>query len=98
VAGPNEPRERPAPGTAGRPPRFREAPVPYVVSAVLLGSAFVGLLWVPSYAHVTPTLGGFPFFYWYSLLWLLINAVCQWIAYVILVSRPRRRRLEGSTQ
>jgi hypothetical protein len=69
-----------------------------VLSAVLLASAFVGLLWVPSYAHVKPTLGGFPFFYWYSLLWLVINAVCQWIAYLLLVVGPRRRRLEGSAQ
>ena len=79
-------------------PRFSSAPLAYVVSALLLGSAFVALLWVPSYAHVTPTLGGFPFFYWYSLMWLLINAACQWIAYQLLVAAPRRRRREGSAR
>jgi hypothetical protein len=73
------------------PLRVREAPVAYVISAVLLLSAFVALLWVPSYAHLTPTLGGIPFFYWYSLLWLVINAACQAIAYQLLVAAPRRR-------
>ena len=82
-------------GSAGpvtpRPPRVAEAPAAYVISAVLLGAAFVALLWVPSYAHLTPTLGGIPFFYWYSMLWLVINAACQWIAYTLLVTAPRRR-------
>jgi uncharacterized RDD family membrane protein YckC len=80
----------------GRRRRFSDAPVAYVVSAVLLGSAFVALLWVPSYAHLTPSLGGIPFFYWYSLLWLVINAGCQLVAYQLLVAGPRRRRL-GTT-
>ena len=68
-----------------------DAPASYVVSAVLLAAAFVALLWVPSYAHLTPTLGGIPFFYWYSMLWLVINAVCQYVAYTLLVTAPRRR-------
>jgi hypothetical protein len=78
-------------GVFGRPPAVRESPGTYAVSAILLASAFVALLWVPSYAHLTPTLGGIPFFYWYSMLWLLINAACQFITYQLLVSRPRRR-------
>lgn len=68
-----------------------DAPASYVVSAVLLAAAFVALLWVPSYAHLTPTLGGIPFFYWYSMLWLIINAACQFVAYTLLVTMPRRR-------
>lgn len=74
-----------------RPPKVRAAPVSYFVSAILLLSAFVALLWVPSYAHLTPSLWGFPFFYWYSILWLLINAACQGAAYALLVALPRRR-------
>ena len=81
-------------GGGNRATRFSEAPVAYVVSAVLLGSAFVALLWVPSYAHLTPDFEGIPFFYWYSLLWLLINACCQAIAYQLLVAAPRRRRMQ----
>lgn len=80
------------PAQRGAPPRFADAPLTYVVTAILLLAAFVGLLWVPSYAHLTPSLGGIPFFYWYSLLWLVINAVCQAVAYQLLVVLPRRRR------
>lgn len=81
-----------------RPPRPGEAPAAYVISAVLLASAFVALLWVPSYAHLTPSLGGIPFFYWYSMLWLLINAACQLLAYQLLVTLPRRRSMRGSAR
>ena len=80
------------PAQRGAPPRVADAPMTYVVTAILLLAAFVGLLWVPSYAHLTPTLAGVPFFYWYSILWLLINAACQAVAYELLVVRPRRRR------
>jgi hypothetical protein len=76
--------------SSGRP----GVPVPpaaYIVSAILLGSAFVALLWVPSYAKLTPGLGGIPFFYWYSMLWLVLNALCQAAAYQLIVRRPRRR-------
>lgn len=65
--------------------------VRHVVAFVLLAATFVALLWVPSYAHHTPTLGGVPFFYWYSVLWLVINAICQVIAYQ-LVSRHNTGR------
>ena len=73
-------------------------PVTYVVTAVLLAAALVALLWVPSYAHLTPTLAGIPFFYWYSILWLLINAVLQFTAYQVFVVRPRRLRARGSVR
>ena len=87
-----EPSGAGIPARRGAPPRFGEAPLTYVVTAILLLAAFVGLLWVPSYAHLTPSLGGIPFFYWYSLLWLVINAICQAVAYELLVALPRRRR------
>lgn len=76
--------------------RFKQAPGTFVVVAVMLAAAMVALLWVPSYAKVTPTLGGFPFFYWYSLLWLLLNAGLQFGAYRLFVVRPRRRRGPGA--
>ena len=76
-------------GGGNRATRFSEAPVAYVVSAVLLGSAFVALLWVLRWAEVwgPPSAP-------YSLLWLLINACCQAIAYQLLVAAPRRRRMQ----
>jgi hypothetical protein len=80
-----------ASGDGQGPMRFGDAPVTYLVTAVLLLAAMVALLWVPSYSSVKPELAGVPFFYWYSILWLLINAVCQVAAYQLLVVRRRRR-------
>ncbi len=85
-------------GSPHHPPRVHEAPMVFAVVTVALGSAFVALLWVSSYAKVKPTLGGFPFFYWYSLLWLVINAGAQTLAYQLLVARPRRRRRQDAVQ
>jgi hypothetical protein len=82
----------PTPVPQNAPLRFADAPWTYIVTAVMLAAALVALLWVPSYAKLTPSLGGFPFFYWYSLLWLVINAAMQFGAYQLLVARPRRRR------
>lgn len=79
----------------GRPAHQGPSTAAYAVTTVLLGATIVGLLWVSSYAHITPKLAGVPFFYWYSILWLLINAVCQYVAYLLMVVLPRRRREAG---
>jgi hypothetical protein len=101
LAEPNQSRLEGVPdagdGGEDQPRGFSDAPVAYIVSALLLGSAFVALLWVPSYAHLTPTVGGIPFFYWYSLLWLVINSCCQAVAYQLLVAGPRRRRIRAAS-
>lgn len=68
------------------------APGTYAVVAVLLAAALVALLWLPSYAKITPTFEGIPFFYWYSMLWVAINAVLQIIAYRLLVGGRRSAR------
>ena len=49
---------------------------------VLLLLPFIGLLWVPFYNFQEPALFGFPFFYWYQLLWVLISAVITALVYV----------------
>lgn len=48
----------------------------------LLLIPFVAVLWVPFYNKTDPTLFGFPFFYWYQLLWVLITAALTWLVYV----------------
>jgi uncharacterized membrane protein AbrB (regulator of aidB expression) len=58
------------------------------VVAVLLIAPFVVYLAVPSYAKVKPRLAGFPFFYWWQLLWVIITAVFIGIAY-LLTRSPR---------
>ena len=61
----------------------------WIVIAVLLAAAVIGTLWVPFYNHLTPTLGDFPFFYWYQLMWVPIVAILAAIAY--LLSRLAQR-------
>lgn len=66
-------------------------PAVRVVVAVLLIAPFVVYLTVPSYAKVEPRLAGFPFFYWWQLLWVILTAVFIGIAYR-LTRRTRRTR------
>jgi uncharacterized protein DUF3311 len=42
---------------------------------LLLLLPFVAMLWVGSYNSIEPTSWGFPFFYWYPLLWVTVCAV-----------------------
>jgi len=61
----------------------------WIVITVLLAAAVIGTLWVPFYNHLTPTLGGFPFFYWYQLMWVPIVAILAAVSY--LLSRLAQR-------
>ena len=53
----------------------------------LLLIPFVGALWVPLYNRVEPTVAGFPFFYWYLFLWILLTAALSAVVYVA-IRRP----------
>ena len=53
----------------------------------LLLLPFVGLLWIPFYNKALPELLGFPFFYWYQLLWVPITAFLIWLVYRDLLSK-----------
>jgi hypothetical protein len=67
-------------------------PVPLankVMAGVLLAIAIVAPLLVPTYARSGPELWGFPFFYWYQLMWVFIASGCTYLAYV-LVHNARR--------
>ena len=48
---------------------------------ILLLLPFIGLLWLPFYNQALPEAFGFPFFYWYQLLWVPITAFLTWIVY-----------------
>jgi Protein of unknown function (DUF3311) len=48
---------------------------------LLLLIPYIGLLWVPFYNQVEPRLFGFPFFYWYQLMWVPISALLTWLVY-----------------
>ncbi|WP_434617259.1 DUF3311 domain-containing protein [Arthrobacter sp. A5] len=74
------------------PTRGPAKPVPYLISGVLLIIAIVFPLIVPMYARATPRVGGLPFFYWYQMLWVPIDAVLIGICYALTSREDRRRR------
>ncbi len=47
----------------------------------LLLIPYIGLLWVPFYNRLEPELFGFPFFYWYQLLFVPITVVLIYLVY-----------------
>src|SRR5215471_1734421 len=55
----------------------------WIVITILLAASLVGTLWVPFYNHLTPVHMGFPFFYWYQLMWVPIVAILAAIAYLL---------------
>ncbi len=71
------------------PSRHRLPPWVMITSGVLLAIPVLALLLVPIYARTGPQLWGFPFFYWYQFLWVLIAAAFTYSAYV-LIDRARR--------
>jgi membrane protein implicated in regulation of membrane protease activity len=64
--------------------RRKLAPATLLVIGVLLAAPLVALLWVGSYASQKPRLWGFPFFYWYQLLWVIIAATMTTVAYFLV--------------
>ena len=42
---------------------------------LLLLPTYPAVLWVPFFNRVEPTILGFPFFYAYQMIWVLISAV-----------------------
>lgn len=40
-------------------------------------------MWVPLYNRVEPTFAGFPFFYWFQLLTIIIGAALAALAYFV---------------
>jgi hypothetical protein len=65
-----------------------KSPVTWGVVTVLLTVAIIGALWVPVYARSAPKLGGFPFFYWYQLIWVPVTAALCWICHLLLRIKP----------
>lgn len=47
----------------------------------LLLLPFIGTLWPPFYASSGPQLAGFPFFYWYLFLWIILVGIITAVVY-----------------
>jgi hypothetical protein len=56
--------------------RYRFRPI-----QLLLLVPFLGLLDVAYYNLSEPQLLGFPFFYWYQLLWVPVTVALMWVVY-----------------
>jgi membrane protein implicated in regulation of membrane protease activity len=68
-----------------------------VAAGILILIPVVALLWVGSYTKETPRLGGFPFFFWYQLMWVFLTAILSWVAYLLIraARRPGRPTVDG---
>ncbi|MGH3509136.1 MAG: DUF3311 domain-containing protein [Nocardioidaceae bacterium] len=76
------------PSGGGTPPTNKGL---LAVAGILILIPVVAMLWVGSYTKETPRLGGFPFFFWYQLIWVFITAILSWIAYLIVLAARRPR-------
>jgi hypothetical protein len=61
-----------------------------VTVGILLAIPCVALALVPTYSREKPVLWGWPFFYWYQVLWVLITPVLTYAAY-LLIKKARNR-------
>jgi hypothetical protein len=48
---------------------------------LLLLIPFIGLVWVPFYNKIDPTIFGLPFFYWYQFIWVFITPALTWVVF-----------------
>jgi Na+/proline symporter len=62
------------------------------IAGVLLAIAVVVPLLVSTYSKEEPRLWGFPFFYWYQLLWVFIAAGLVSISFQLVIREERKRR------
>ena len=53
------------------------------ITLLLLAAPFVAVLCVPFYNRVTPTLGGWPFFYWWQTGCIVAGALLTGAAYML---------------
>ena len=72
------------------PHRHRLSSGTAVTVGILLAIPIIALLWVPIYARKGPELWGFPFFYWYQMVWVILCGAFTGAAY-LLVDRDRKR-------
>jgi hypothetical protein len=53
----------------------------------LLAAPYVALCFPQIYARTTPEILGFPFFYWYQFLWVVLTSTLLGVVYKQLKSR-----------
>ena len=55
-------------------------PITSAAIFVLVAASILCTLIVPIYAHITPKIGDFPFFYFYLLAYMPVVAIALWVA------------------
>jgi hypothetical protein len=55
---------------------------------LLLLIPFIGLLWVPFYNRIEPSIFGIPFFYWYQFLWVPLTSLLIYAVHVLTDDAP----------
>jgi hypothetical protein len=78
-------------------PAHRPSTGLWVLIVVILLPPVVLPLWVPLYDKTDPTLGGFPFFFWFQFALILMSAVLTAVAYLLSLAADRRREPLGRT-
>ncbi|MDI5966516.1 DUF3311 domain-containing protein [Streptomyces sp. SL13] len=82
---------------SSRPPaRGPVVTVSRVIAGICLIAPFVAMLWVSSYARVSPQLIGLPFFYWYQMAWVIGSAALISVAYALVRREERARRASAA--
>jgi hypothetical protein len=51
-----------------------------VLAAVCILLPIIAVFWVPWFNRLTPEVLGFPFFYWYQLVWVVLTAALLTVA------------------
>ena len=67
-----------------------------VIAAVCVILPFLAVLWVPIYDKDKPEVAGFPFFFWWQLLWVAITAGLMGLAYFLVRREDLARKAAGS--
>jgi hypothetical protein len=80
AATPSAPRDPQDPALTQAKNPVAAHPITSVVIFVLVAASICCTLIVPIYAHITPKIGDFPFFYFYLLAYMPVVAIALWIA------------------
>ena len=90
-ATPSAPRGPQDPATTRAKNPVAAHPITSAALFVLVAASICCTLIVPIYAHITPKIGDFPFFYFYLLAYMPLVAIALWIATLL------QRRLHEPT-
>jgi hypothetical protein len=55
-----------------------------IIAAICVIVPFAAVLWVPAFDKDKPEVAGFPFFFWWQLLWVAITAGLMGLAYYVV--------------